>query len=54
MNELERLQTQSEHWKQVRRDARKQLEYARIQCKKVQQQLAELALKATIDASDLT
>lgn len=48
----EQLEANLAHWKQVKRDARKQLEYARLQYNRVQQQLAELALKETIDVSD--
>lgn len=45
MNEREQVEMLASHWAQVRRDARKQLEMARLQYKKCQAKLAELALE---------
>ena len=44
----EQLEANLAHWKQVKRDARKQLEYARFQCKTIQEQLAKIAIKETV------
>lgn len=48
----EQLEANLAHWEQVRRDARKQLEYARMQYKLCQAKLAEIAFKETIEISD--